>query len=134
MKNQCFWLPDPGFQILTSRFWIPDPGSQILATRSWVPDLGCQILTPGSWLYTKKQYQTLGPKFFSSSRKVIKLSKNDPLWDLKTDSGSSRRALAFSGLKTRLGAKKRHFFENWYATLESQVPFFSRLFLHLSDT
>ena len=51
------------------------------------------------------------------------MSKNDPFWDLKTDSGSSRRALAFSGLKTCLGATKRHFFENLHATLDLQVLF-----------
>ena len=72
-----------------------------------------------------RSYQTLGPKFYWFNRTVITMSKNDPFWDFKTDSGSSRRALAFSGLKTRLGAKKGHFFENLYATLDLQVPIFS---------
>lgn len=76
-----------------------------------------------SYKCQKKQYQTLGPKFYWFNRTVITMSKNDPFWDLKTDSGSSRRALAFSGLKTCLGAKKRHFFENLYATLDLQVYF-----------
>ena len=73
----------------------------------------------------KKQYQTLGLKFFSSNRTVITMSKNDPFWDLKTDSGSSRRALAFSGLKMRLRAPKSHFFKNLHATLDLQVLIFS---------
>ena len=64
---------------------------------------------------TKKQYQTVGPKFFSSNRTVITMSTNDPFSDLKTDSGSSRRDLAFSGLKT--------------ATLDFQVLFFVRKLL-----
>ena len=64
------------------------------------------------------------PKFYWFNRAVITTSKNDPFWDLKTDSGSSRRALAFSGRKTRLGAQKSHFFENLYATLDLQVLVF----------
>ena len=42
----------------------------------------------------------------SSNKTVITRSKNDPFWDLKTDSGSSRRDLAFSAFKTRLRAQK----------------------------
>ena len=83
----------------------------------------------------KKQYQTLGPKFYWFNRTVITMSKNDPFWDLKTDSGSSRRALAFSGLKTRLGAQKKSLFWKFVCDLGFAGPYFQQTFptpfLHL---
>jgi len=49
---------------------------------------------------------------------------------LKTGIESSRQDLSSGSIRIYLGAQKRHFFRNWYATLDSQVLFFSRLFLH----
>ena len=37
-------LPDPGYQIVSTRSWLPDPGCHILATGSGKPDPGYQIL------------------------------------------------------------------------------------------
>ena len=127
MKNQWFWLPDPGYQILATRSWLssswlPDPGYQILAakilaTRSWLPDSGCRILAPRSWLpdpgcrilatrfwCPKKQFQTLGPRFYWSSVLMIWNTFSFCKSMIFGPQGPNWSPLWFSGVKTRLGA------------------------------
>ena len=64
--------------------------------RNWRPG---QCMN-AKWPYTKKQYQTLGPKFFFRSITCVYPTKITPFSKNPEDSGSSRRDLKLGSVKS----------------------------------